>query len=1038
MIVDTFDDPMFWDTMGCSGCSWGITGTDSGSPPIPGPRTGSKMAELDSGAGGAGGTCMIYEVAYESFLELCVPQLSFYMWHDMLGSDDYLEVWIDPGTGIFEYVLGSGQFYRVCCPGCPIGWTEHIVDLSAYAGLPMVRIAFKGYCDGNPTAWNLHIDDITKFDQEYYSETLVDVAAGEIVTVDLEEWCPCGWEQIENVYRDYDFAIEVIPTIDNDWSNNYLDKVVTVLFPFFIDVAAIGIEIPDEPAPGPYEICGTIKNVGQTDQTCFKAHLNVHELGPAELIYIQDFERACWPYYEWPPIGWTIDTHGYPTGNWEPNCYTYYTGSASGPPTAQFYWIPYDFIPGEPGIQLISDAIDTTGEYAALVIEFDHYLSHFSGDYTLALQMSEDLVEWTPIWEAVNPTGWLATHETIELFCMTNKEIYLAFSFYDGDPYNLNSWRVDDLTVSGITLGDSIWHTEYCVDELEVCEELEFCFEEKFTPPTPWPDCDLERYAISLTVNPCDPIDTNPLNNLKAAILDVQFNRDVLVQGLSAPCPAVSKGDLMFEMTPELSSWSFGNCGPVYGPCWDDFEGLTAQIGEMRFTGLTAVPWTPCDPAGMTFDIRFYEGAYGGTPGAEVAQYTLVAGDDNLQYVATGLSYSGIPSYEFTAIFDPCPPEMMEGWVSLQSDDVGGCIFAWQNSYDGNLNAFRPGGPNGHDVAFSLWTGECLGPPPVSCFIMCGEGAITAEIANVGTHDEIVDVYFELWEYISDPLYGALVTDDQIDNVAIASGGTYSAEFGTYDFDESGVYEVIVQAPLAGDCDPSNNEKSFGIGVDCCPPHSGHFLDPMYPDGDNNWYTDDVDVDIIAIDPLCPDPCLGTSSGVAFIYYSINGGEVETVEGDSVSFDIDLEGVTLVEYWAEDNAGNVEDPFTFEVAIDTGKPSVTLIYKAFQVEDGSWKVEFTCDAGETTSGVNRVEFYIGANLEKVVNTPPYQMEIDWDTAYKSVQFKAVAYDNAGNSGQDIVAGSEIAKDINAAHAYAQAYIYSKTKSLIHSTQPRSG
>jgi hypothetical protein len=1022
---DGFENPMDWDTQGCSGCSWGITSFDSGNPSVVSPRTGFYMAELDSGAGGAGGSCLIHEYDYESFEGLCDPHVSFYMWHDTYGSTDYLEVWIDPGTGIFEYV--DGPFYRLCCPGCPVGWKQHVVSLAAYAGLPMVRIGFKGFCDSNPSAYNLHIDDVVKFDQEFYGEEIIDLASLEEATVELGEWCPCLWGEAFDSTEDFEIIASAIVDTDQVPENDVIEDVISIYFPFEVDVAAIEVEVPDEPAPGPYEICGTIKNVGQTAQSCFKAKMNVHELGDLETIMTEEFDYACYPYYEWPPIGWTRDTT-----NWRAYCYYSYTGSASGYPEAQFYWIPYGATVTS---RLTTDAIDTTG-YASIQIDFDHYLSHFSGAYNLAVEYTTNLVDWVTIKEWTNPTGWGATHETLEM-ASPGGNIYLAFTFSDGNPYNLNWWNIDDLVVGGIAMGPSIWYNEVCIEYLDVCEEMEVCFDD-FTPPQPWPDCDTKKYVLALTVNPCDPIDQNPDNNMATNILEIDFYRDVLVQGLEAPCAAVDKGDLMFEMTPEEISWSFGNCGPVYGPCWDDFEGLTAQIGEMRFTGLTAVPWTPCDPAGMQFEIIFYEGAYGGAPGDAVATYNLVAGDPNLQYVATGLSYVGIPSYEWTALFDPCVPELSEGWVSIVSDDAGGCIFAWQNSLDGNLNAFRPGGPNGHDVAFSLWTGECAGPPPVDCFIGCGEADITAIIENAGTHNEVVDVYFELWEYVTDPEVGTFVTADTIDNVAIASGGTYTAEFGTYDFAEAGVYAIIIQAPLAGDCNPGNNDKTIGVGVDCCPPHSGHFLDPMYPDGDNNWYTDDVDVDIVAIDPLCPDPCLGTSSGVKEIHYIINGGEEEIKAGDSTSFKIQDEGVTLVEYWAVDNAGNVEDPFTFEIAIDTGKPTVTLIYKAFQVEDGSWKVEFSVDAGETTSGVNRVEFYIGATLEKVVNTPPYQMEIDWDTAYKSVQFKAIAYDNAGNSGQDIVAGSEIAKDINAAHAYAQAYIYSKTQSLIHNAQPRSG
>jgi hypothetical protein len=1030
VFADGFEDPMFfvWGTTG----GWTLTGVDSGNPSVVTPRTGGQMAEFDSGAGGVGGYQMLWELEYESFEDLCNPMLSFYMWHDTYGSDDYLEVYIHDGSGWLTFV--DGPFERLCCPGCEVGWKEHIVDLSAFAGLPFIQIYFLGWYDGNPSAYNLFIDDVTKYDQEYYAETLIDIAAGETQVVEFaEEWCPCQYGEVFNAYDTFEILACAKSEMDETHENDCLSDFVTIYFPFEIDVAAIEITEPVQADPGPFEMCGIIKNVGQTDQSCFKAKMNVHELGDLEEIYLQDFSRACYPYYEWPPVGWTIDAHGfYSTTNWRAYCYYSYTGSASGYPEAQFYWYPY----GDGSwIQLISEPIDTSG-YVSLQIEFDNYLNHFGGPYTLSLQASTDLVEWTNVWEVVDPTGWPATHETIETSFGAGETIYLAFSF-EGNQYNLNYWYVDDLKVSGITMGPSIWYDEVCVEELAVCEELEVCFED-FYPPLPWPDCDTKKYAVCLSVNPCDPIDQNPANNEVCEVLEVEFYRDILVQGLSAPCPAVDKGDLMWEMTPEEDAWSFGNCGPVYGPCWDDFEGLTAAIGSMTFNGLTAVPWTPCDPDGMEFEIVFYEGDYGGSPGSAVATYNLVAGTPDLTYEATGLSYVGIPGYKWTATFNPCVPEMAEGWVSIVSDDAGGCIFAWQNSLDGNLNAYRPGGPNGHDVAFALYSCDGGGStaPPVDCYIGCGEAEMTAIIENAGTHDEVVDIFFELWEWVTDPMVGTMVLSDQIDNVAIASGDTYEANFGVYDFADSGVYGIVIQVPLAGDCDPGNNEDLFGIGVDCCPPESFHMPDPQYPDGENNWYTRSVDVEITAFDPLCPDPCLGTSSGLKEIHYIVDGGSEVVVPGDTAEFKLTTDGVHLVEYWAVDNAGNVEDPFTFEIAIDKTAPAVTLLYNVYQDESGGWKVDFNAAASDATSGVSRVEFYIGSTLEKTDSEPPFDWSIDWNKDYKTQTFKAVTYDSAGNDNEDTVPGSEIAKEINAAHSSHSSTHNAHPRTILNQ-QPRS-
>ena len=210
----------------------------------------------------------------------------------------------------------------------------------------------------------------------------------------------------------------------------------------------------------------------------------------------------------------------------------------------------------------------------------------------------------------------------------------------------------------------------------------------------------------------------------------------------------------------------------------------------------------------------------------------------------------------------------------------------------------------------------------------------------------------------------------------------------------------------------------------------------MYPNGENNWYTRSVDVEIVAVDPLCPDPCLGTSSGVAEIHYIVNSGSEVVVPGDSAEFKLTSDGVHLVEYWAVDGAGNVEDPFTFEIAIDKTAPSISLLYNVYQDEAGAWHVDFTAALGEATSGGNRVEFFIGSGLEKTDTEPPYDWSIDWIDDYKTVTFKAVGYDNAGNDGEDSVAGSEIAEEITA-HSHAHQYIKSKTTRVIFNQQPKS-
>jgi hypothetical protein len=313
--------------------------------------------------------------------------------------------------------------------------------------------------------------------------------------------------------------------------------------------------------------------------------------------------------------------------------------------------------------------------------------------------------------------------------------------------------------------------------------------------------------------------------------------------------------------------------------------------------------------------------------------------------------------------------------------------------------------------------GPVVNLPNPDIWIQCEEFEICATVTNSGVFDEMDDpatpcdwegitVKWNLtWYYLTDPCEQPEVEVilEGMDTIELECGE--SKEYCvTYDFEETGVYVFNIWAEPLVDCDWDNNLDSLAIGVDCCDPVSEHTLNPLMPDGDNNWYMQQVMVTITATDPLCPDPCYGTASGIAEIHYVING--VETVkEDDEVTFKIKDEGVNLVEYWAVDEAGNVEDKFTFEIAIDTEDPSCILSFE--KIEDGTVVIKFKAEASDATSGINEVEFFIGSTPETPKTTPPFTWEVPWQDSYKTVTFKAIAHDSAGNTAEDTIYGGDI-------------------------------
>jgi len=156
---------------------------------------------------------------------------------------------------------------------------------------------------------------------------------------------------------------------------------------------------------------------------------------------------------------------------------------------------------------------------------------------------------------------------------------------------------------------------------------------------------------------------------------------------------------------------------------------------------------------------------------------------------------------------------------------------------------------------------------------------------------------------------------------------------------------------------------------DTTPPVTTHSLDPETPNGENGWYVSDVTVTLNATDDM---------SGVKEIKYTING-ESGNISGDTGSFNVTDDGDDIeIEYWAIDNAGNVEDKNSFTLDIDPTIPDMDEPFWEANKVNGHWYILFTCNACDETSGMNRTEFFVNDNLRETVigPGPTYEWNVD--------------------------------------------------------------
>ena len=300
-------------------------------------------------------------------------------------------------------------------------------------------------------------------------------------------------------------------------------------------------------------------------------------------------------------------------------------------------------------------------------------------------------------------------------------------------------------------------------------------------------------------------------------------------------------------------------------------------------------------------------------------------------------------------------------------------------------------------------------------YIQPGTEDIKAIVENNGTYPEYnLSCYAEIYEYITDPINGTLVYEDEIIGIDLEepNGGTKLLTFNSNTFPDEGLYNLIIDLPLEGDDLPENNQRELIIAVDDTDPVSDYppIFDPPVPDGNNGWYVNDVIVNLSASDPWSDE----VSSGVRELRYTINGCAEQVISGSNGSFILTEDGDDiLVEYWAVDNVGNVESPKnSFTIDIDQTTPEVSITY---EIVGGNrwqgWDLEFTFNAIDDMSGACILFLYLDNELIEIFqgSGPDYV----WTLRYwpgQNFTIKFVICDCAGNCAITIFNLSDI--DVN--------------------------
>jgi hypothetical protein len=164
-------------------------------------------------------------------------------------------------------------------------------------------------------------------------------------------------------------------------------------------------------------------------------------------------------------------------------------------------------------------------------------------------------------------------------------------------------------------------------------------------------------------------------------------------------------------------------------------------------------------------------------------------------------------------------------------------------------------------------------------------------------------------------------------------------------FSDEGVHTVTYwSVDNAGNTEAPH---STTVKIDKTVPITTLATNPSTPNGENDWYTSDVQVSISASD--------SGGSGVSSSEYRINGGEWITYNG---SINLTNDGIYTIDYRSRDNAGNVEAYNTKTIKLDKSAPALNIRLDQTELwapNNQLENVNATVNANDSLSGISKTE-----------------------------------------------------------------------------------
>jgi hypothetical protein len=682
----------------------------------------------------------------------------------------------------------------------------------------------------------------------------------------------------------------------------------------------------------------------------------------------------------------------------------------------------------------------------------------------MEIETSNDGVTFDTVWDATGPQTSTAHESIVTGENVGGEEFYISFTVKT-ESYSILYWYFDNLVIDAFPLKEAEYHDEYCVSDLDVGQDLVINFD-TWTPEfLQYETSGVKTYKARVWTDFED--DQQGANDEVAKFIELYYTHDVGIEKVTSPEDdderiffAVDSGAGTFEwftyddpgtfnyisnfpssqfpqgatFDKDQKMWVCDTTGSIWykeDPMKEDIvsvgsagtgelTGLAYHEGNGKMYGCSASTFYEID---MSTGKATSIGSFGGGSNLMIS----IDCDQKGNMYAYDLNFGSSALWSIDLDTGKATKIGLTGFSANYGQDMA---YDWKEE-EMLATVFDYSLWGAYLRSVNLETGEFTNidtcePLQVTCFAIPGGGItldtymqpgkvdLKALARNYGTFPETdMTATADLYEFITDCENATFLQHWDLANIDIEEPlvGEEELKFGDYTFVDEGFYGLMLELTDDDDDDLGNNVFAYGIGVDDTPPVSGHSLDPPNPDGLNGWYISDLEVTVVATDPvLDPVACGRAGSGVDYIVYDIDGSQ-GTIDGDTGTFTVTQDGGGIVvKYWAVDNVGNAETPHSFIIDMDQTPPVIDLSY---EWEDGPsppgppWMFHFIANATDATSGMERVEFYLNQGLQKIITGPGpvYIFSLLYVPPPQAI-WTAIGFDFAGLENSDFVENPE--------------------------------